>query len=115
IIIFFFQAVDGIRARNVTGVQTCALPIYRLFVHSFVVENSSATNEWTNRRLAEVQASPPLRIFAWTAPATALSISASSQTTNGALPPSSIEVFMTLRSEERRVGKEGRSRWSPER
>src|SRR5699024_12055877 len=25
--IFFFQAEDGIRARNVTGVQTCALPI----------------------------------------------------------------------------------------
>src|SRR5437868_8514012 len=27
---FFFQAEDGIRDRNVTGVQTCALPIYRL-------------------------------------------------------------------------------------
>src|SRR5699024_11729991 len=26
----FFQAEDGIRGRNVTGVQTCALPIYRL-------------------------------------------------------------------------------------
>src|SRR5699024_11255925 len=25
---FFFQAEDGIPARNVTGVQTCALPIY---------------------------------------------------------------------------------------
>src|SRR5699024_5173996 len=25
---FFFQAEDGIRYRNVTGVQTCALPIY---------------------------------------------------------------------------------------
>src|SRR5699024_11551389 len=25
---FFFQAEDGIRARNVTGVQTCALPIW---------------------------------------------------------------------------------------
>src|SRR5207249_7919648 len=24
---FFFQAEDGIRDRNVTGVQTCALPI----------------------------------------------------------------------------------------
>src|SRR5207249_7340751 len=28
--IFFFQAEDGIRDRNVTGVQTCALPIGRL-------------------------------------------------------------------------------------
>src|SRR5437868_3442253 len=27
--IFFFQAEDGIRDRNVTGVQTCALPISR--------------------------------------------------------------------------------------
>src|SRR5207249_9159847 len=26
-ILFFFQAEDGIRGRNVTGVQTCALPI----------------------------------------------------------------------------------------
>src|SRR5437667_2791369 len=25
--VFFFQAEDGIRARDVTGVQTCALPI----------------------------------------------------------------------------------------
>ena len=27
-VIFFFQAEDGIRDRDVTGVQTCALPIY---------------------------------------------------------------------------------------
>src|SRR5699024_8170637 len=28
LVIFFFQAEDGIRYRNVTGVQTCALPIW---------------------------------------------------------------------------------------
>src|SRR5699024_11866093 len=28
---FFFQAEDGIRDRNVTGVQTCALPILMFF------------------------------------------------------------------------------------
>src|SRR5699024_11461295 len=28
-VFFFFQAEDGIRDRNVTGVQTCALPISR--------------------------------------------------------------------------------------
>src|SRR5256885_5042159 len=28
-IVFFFQAEDGIRDYKVTGVQTCALPIYR--------------------------------------------------------------------------------------
>src|SRR5438067_5493996 len=27
---FFFQAEDGIRDRNVTGVQTCGLPIFLL-------------------------------------------------------------------------------------
>src|SRR5207249_2623685 len=27
LMLFFFQAEDGIRDRNVTGVQTCALPI----------------------------------------------------------------------------------------
>src|SRR2546430_7741258 len=32
--VFFFQAEDGIRDLTVTGVQTCALPIYR---HSDVV------------------------------------------------------------------------------
>ena len=28
---FFFQAEDGIRDIGVTGVQTCALPIYQYF------------------------------------------------------------------------------------
>src|SRR5699024_11762101 len=28
-VFFFFQAEDGIRDRNVTGVQTCALPIFK--------------------------------------------------------------------------------------
>src|SRR5699024_11839904 len=28
VLFFFFQAEDGIRDRNVTGVQTCALPIF---------------------------------------------------------------------------------------
>src|SRR5699024_11430680 len=37
--VFFFQAEDGIRDRNVTGVQTCALPILLLigyFVSEFI-------------------------------------------------------------------------------
>src|SRR5207249_6543851 len=33
--IFFFQAEDGIRDRNVTGVQTCALPISSTPVRHF--------------------------------------------------------------------------------
>src|SRR5207249_8804178 len=36
-VVFFFQAEDGIRDRNVTGVQTCALPISLAVVASAVV------------------------------------------------------------------------------
>src|SRR5215468_6923672 len=35
-VFFFFQAEDGIRDRDVTGVQTCALPIYRQFILTIV-------------------------------------------------------------------------------
>ena len=36
ICVFFFQAEDGIRDRLVTGVQTCALPIFFSFASSGV-------------------------------------------------------------------------------
>src|SRR5699024_12006248 len=43
---FFVQAEDGIRARNVTGVQTCALPIWRaprqLHPETFITFRGSA-------------------------------------------------------------------------
>ncbi len=58
--------------------------------------NSAATDSWTRKRLAAVQASPMFRIFAAMAPSTALSRSASSNTMNGALPPSSMEVRSTF-------------------
>ena len=45
----------------------------------------------TWKRLAAVHASPMLRIFAISAPWTAASMSASSNTMNGAFPPSSID------------------------
>src|SRR5699024_11320200 len=35
---FFFQAEDGIRDRNVTGVQTCALPISREEIHGVLTQ-----------------------------------------------------------------------------
>ena len=52
---FFFQAEDGIRDRNVTGVQTCALPIYRLKdLYTRTINNSGtavfkglSTGVWT--------------------------------------------------------------------
>src|SRR5699024_11308956 len=36
---FFFQAEDGIRDRNVTGVQTCALPISYFILENCILEN----------------------------------------------------------------------------
>ena len=57
--------------------------------------NSSTTLRCTMKRFAAVHACPMLRNFASIAPSTALSRSASSNTTNGALPPSSIEVRST--------------------
>src|SRR5437773_12446288 len=36
--LFFFQAEDGIRDRDVTGVQTCALPIFPADLSTFLVD-----------------------------------------------------------------------------
>src|SRR5256886_5325404 len=50
---FFFQAEDGIRDLTVTGVQTCALPIYRSLRFEFglgffllFVDSSFQTSTW---------------------------------------------------------------------
>src|SRR5699024_12015917 len=48
-IIFFFQAEDGIRDRNVTGVQTCALPIYIL---RYSEDGKEALNYLTERGIS---------------------------------------------------------------
>src|SRR5256885_3608071 len=72
-LVFFFQAEDGIRDYKVTGVQTCALPI-------FCAPRAPSASRF-----------PSARTFAtiWSA------------------------ARRVIRSEERRVGKECRSRWSP--
>src|SRR3546814_4513474 len=58
--------------------------------------NASYTAACTNRRLAHTQVCPVLRYLLAMAPSTAASRSASSNTMNGALPPSSIETrFMS--------------------
>ena len=57
--------------------------------------NAGAIARCTRKRFAAVQASPPLRILAIIAPATAASRSASSNTMKGALPPNSIEQLTT--------------------
>src|SRR5256885_13117707 len=83
---FFFQAEDGIRDYKVTGVQTCALPIC-----------SASVTTWKRRYVASSPGpSTPMR-RAWRR----------AHDTVRASPG------RNARSEERRVGKECRSRWSP--
>src|SRR5438270_9705932 len=54
---FFFQAEDGIRDLTVTGVQTCALPIYaRCGLRSTLPARSSRSA--THRRRAPPRRSP---------------------------------------------------------
>src|SRR5207249_2455629 len=45
IFFFFFQAEDGIRDRNVTGVQTCALPICMTASLDYLGENVASTSD----------------------------------------------------------------------
>ena len=87
--IFFFQAEDGIRDYKVTGVQTCALPISNgsLFRNGWFL--------WFSVWELKVPMVPYLEMGG-----------------------SNVFLFRNLRfqsfrSEERRVGKECRSRWSP--
>src|SRR3712207_8707640 len=79
--LFFFQAEDGIRDIGVTGVQTCALPI---FMATPEVLLRGDGRRWHTMALA------------------------GTMPTDGPWSEKNKE-----RSEERRVGKECRSRWSP--
>src|SRR5438552_16373242 len=77
VVVFFFQAEDGIRDDLVTGVQTCALPIYAPAGHDADVL-SAVDGEGGRRR-----------------------------------DDAGVRAELPQRSEERRVGKECRSRWAP--
>src|SRR2546427_7703693 len=94
---FFFQAEDGIRDLTVTGVQTCALPILSVAVAGkprYVFPRIDCAllpvPNTTVEMLAQYLAGRVCKALA-----------------------SSGGVELRARSEERRVGKEGRSRWSP--
>src|SRR5256885_6989221 len=89
-LIFFFQAEDGIRDYKVTGVQTCALPIY---------ESEGDLHEGPPRPTDRGQALEAARERQ----------SREQQEDHLA----GVQVAVQARSEERRVGKECRSRWSP--
>src|SRR2546429_7248217 len=95
--VFFFQAEDGIRDVAVTGVQTCALPISPRPLHIRAIKRA--------RRVCSKIS--PRR--------TAALIATNSHCARLAPISPRIEPRMprALRSEERRVGKECRSRWSP--
>src|SRR5438067_4839105 len=94
-VFFFFQAEDGIRDRNVTGVQTCALPIS---IGLLCIRRSLAEGRIVGFATG---------LGAATADATYGAIAAF-----GLTAISSFLVAQKLRSEERRVGKECRSGWA---
>src|SRR5260221_5405942 len=94
--VFFFQAEDGIRDHCVTGVQTCALPISR------IIANRAATIAVTVG-LAPIPFSDAILLM----PLQGLMV------TGIAYVAGQPWDRRAGRSEERRVGKECRSRWSP--
>src|SRR3712207_7635636 len=95
--IFFFQAEDGIRDIGVTGVQTCALPIYR---------GGAAPG-------AAHALGPALLAHGGEALALVQQTRKVDQVGSGHDGGGSSRERVGYRSEERRVGKECRSRGSP--
>src|SRR2546430_4093010 len=93
---FFFQAEDGIRYLTVTGVQTCALPIS--CGESLATARCQAAPGFRRPSGGEKSVSP-----CHPQPHHRLSLPGMTQKKTPDL----------ARSEERRVGKECRSRWSP--
>src|SRR2546429_4479340 len=93
---FFFQAEDGIRDVAVTGVQTCALPIWP--PRAIPPEGGGGAAEGrrgtTSTSTETITRGRP---------------GGGSHGTSTTLPT----LRRSTRSEERRVGKECRSRWSP--
>src|SRR5437764_8144538 len=97
-VFFFFQAEDGIRDTSVTGVQTCALPISS--DQAFKTAHDAYAREFLRRY-------PTVNTYLGGA-----GLDPALREVDGTLrdwSPAAIE-----RSEERRVGKECRCRWSPD-
>src|SRR5207253_4977099 len=100
---FFFQAEDGIRDGHVTGVQTCALPIF--IVEMLRDQNRSfGADSSTERNLERLAAG-------------AVAIVTGQQV--GLFTGPSYTIYkavsaLRVRSEERRVGKECRCGWGGE-
>src|SRR5687767_15200247 len=95
---FFFQAEDGIRDKLVTGVQTCALPI---FLH----RPPEADRHRRPRRSVHEEVRRADRRCSQGC--------GEGEEGSRRQEDSREEEGQLERSEERRVGKECRSRWSP--
>src|SRR5256886_4415570 len=96
LVCFFFQAEDGIRDLTVTGVQTCALPIWWPLQMARELDDailSLRTNELELGLWVVKTAGNPDAVLA--------------------MDKFILSHQNNWRSEERRVGKECRSRWSP--
>src|SRR5256886_4282780 len=93
---FFFQAEDGIRDLTVTGVQTCALPIFSVFRRQHPLGPGTVGEQLASAFLRHPGGHQQGLGFELTRRAVAAS-----------------RPRACSRSEERRVGKECRSRWSP--
>src|SRR5256885_13166020 len=91
---FFFQAEDGIRDYKVTGVQTCALPIFGVTGPFLFVSSCGLRGTVPRRGCIQILGE-------------AIEFSA---VVGLAMLEHAVD---RVRSEERRVGKECRSRWSP--
>src|SRR2546425_9570916 len=93
---FFFQAEDGIRDKLVTGVQTCALPIYAIDTTATIHRMGMAAYPTLAGWPVDMAGESPVPYL----PTMATTVSVA-------------RTALEARSEERRVGKECRSRWSP--
>src|SRR5256885_12181971 len=96
VVVFFFQAEDGIRDYKVTGVQTCALPICTIPFHSQILGfNGQPIDDIVDDDHADGTLDTIHHLI-------------------GNLKREGYHIHLSVsRSEERRVGKECRSRWSP--
>src|SRR5690349_22808988 len=99
---FFFQAEDGIRDLYVIGVQTCALPISSPWIVA-----SRETSRFSPLRCARSSICARASVRRLASGAIMSSSFATASCTLATFSPS-----IMMRSEERRVGKECRSRWA---
>src|SRR5690606_40551766 len=101
--VFFFQAEDGIRDFHVTGVQTCALPIWPMATAAVRARTR------IRRLLTGVGDASGLGTLARERVGAEAHVVGDAR---GAHDEAGLLV--ELRSEERRVGKEWRARWAPD-